>query len=66
MKLGDVDVDELIRALGAERSEWIENAGQEKRRHTEAERITMCVLAALQRALERLPRRDLEGLPRRD
>jgi hypothetical protein len=51
MKLADIDVDELARALGLERSAWMNLAAQEKRKHTDAERATICILAALERVL---------------
>jgi hypothetical protein len=54
MKLADVEVEELVRALGMERSAWIDVASKENRRHTEPERVTICVLGALERALARL------------
>jgi hypothetical protein len=54
MKLVDVEVEELVRALGMERSAWIYIASKENRRHTEPERVTICVLGAFERALERL------------
>ncbi|MCP3461470.1 hypothetical protein [Bradyrhizobium sp. CCGUVB23] len=47
MRLADIDVDELVRALGQERSAWINVARDEKRRSTDPERATVCVLAAL-------------------
>jgi hypothetical protein len=56
MKLGEIDLDELVRALGAERSAWIKVASEEGRRHTDAERVTMCVLAALEHIFATLPR----------
>jgi hypothetical protein len=52
-KLADIDVYELIRALGMERSAWINAATEENRRTTEAEMITICVLSALEHALSR-------------
>jgi hypothetical protein len=48
MKLADIDVDEVIRALGKERSKWIDVATKEKRQTTDAERTTICLLAALE------------------
>jgi hypothetical protein len=54
MKLGDIEVDELVRALGMERSAWIRVAHEEGRRHTESENVTMGVLAALEHALKRV------------
>jgi hypothetical protein len=52
MKLADVNVHELVHALGMERVAWINAAKEESRPKTDAERITICVLAALQRALQ--------------
>lgn len=52
MKLADLEVEDVIAALRKERSEWIEVAGREKRRHTEAELTTMCLLAALEHVLQ--------------
>jgi hypothetical protein len=54
MKFADVEIHDLVRALGQERSAWINLTTEEKRRHTEAEVVTMCVLAALEHALARL------------
>jgi len=54
MKLADVEIDELIRALGLERSAWINLASKKGHRHTEAERVTICVLAALEQALAKI------------
>ena len=48
MKLADVDVHELVKALHMERSAWIKNPKDEGRRETEAEKITICILAALE------------------
>jgi hypothetical protein len=56
MKLGDIEIDDLVRALGQERSAWIKLADEEKRRHTETERVTICVLSALEHALARVSR----------
>ena len=53
MKLSDIEISELVFALGMERSAWIDIAKQEGRRHTEAEKVTMSVLAALEHALAR-------------
>jgi hypothetical protein len=52
MKLADIDVDELAHALGIERNGWINLAKDEKREHTDAERVTVCILAALEHALK--------------
>jgi hypothetical protein len=54
VKLADVEIDELIRALGSERSAWINQASEKGHRHTEAERVTICVLAALEHALAKM------------
>jgi hypothetical protein len=48
MKLSDIDVDELVRELGLERSAWIKVAREEKRQLTDAERTTVSLLAALE------------------
>jgi hypothetical protein len=52
-KVADIDVYELIRAFGMERGAWINAATEEKRPTTEAEKITICVHAALEHALSR-------------
>ena len=54
MKFGDIEIHDLVRVLGQERSAWIKVATEQKRPHTEAERVTICVLAALEHALARL------------
>jgi hypothetical protein len=51
MKLNELDVDDIIGALRTERSKWINVAEQEKRRHTESEKTTMCLLAAIEHVL---------------
>jgi|307.fasta_scaffold534995_2 hypothetical protein len=51
MKLGDLEVYDLIDALGTERSAWINVQKEEHRHLTEAERVTIYVLAAIERAL---------------
>ncbi|MFZ0093755.1 MAG: hypothetical protein WB563_01295 [Pseudolabrys sp.] len=48
MKLADIDAHELVKALHNERSVWIKNPKDQGRRETEAEKITICVLAALE------------------
>jgi hypothetical protein len=48
MKLADIEVDELVRELGIERSAWIKVAREEKRQLTDSERTTVCLLAALE------------------
>lgn len=49
MKLSDIDVAEVIAALRQERSSWIDVAHDEGRRNTEAEKLTICILAAFER-----------------
>lgn len=51
MKLSDIDVEDLVHALGMERSAWINAARDERRQPTEAERITICILSALEHAI---------------
>lgn len=53
MKLAEVDVFELVHALAVERSAWTNVAKEEGRRLTEAEKTTICVLAALEHALSK-------------
>jgi hypothetical protein len=53
MKLADIDIQHLIKGLAMERSAWISVAREENRQHTDAERVTMCVLAALEHALQK-------------
>lgn len=53
MKLGEIDVHQFIDALGTERSAWINVAKEESRKHTEAEKTVICVLAALEHALRK-------------
>jgi hypothetical protein len=61
-KLGDIDVYELVGALGKERSALANSAKQEGRRTTDTERVTICVLQALELALkaaaDKVPRED--------
>jgi hypothetical protein len=54
MRLADIDVDELAHALGMERSGWVNIARDEKRRNTDAELVTICILAALEHVLKAL------------
>jgi hypothetical protein len=54
MKLGDLDLNDIIDALGMVRSDWITIQKEENRRLTDADRVTVCVLAALEQALRRL------------
>ena len=49
VRLADVDVDELVKALHMERSTWIKAPKEQGRRETDAEKVTICVLAALDR-----------------
>jgi len=51
-KLADIDVYELVDALGMERTALVNAAKEEGRRSTDAERVTICVLQALERALK--------------
>lgn len=55
MKLTDIDVDELVHAFRMERSAWIDVAREAKRKHTEAEGATICILSAIENILKRLP-----------
>ena len=48
MKLADIDAHELVKALHNERSVWIKIPKDQGRRETEAEKITISVLAALE------------------
>lgn len=50
MKLADIDVDELVKALHMERSTWIKAPKEQGRRETDAEKVTICVLTALEHA----------------
>jgi hypothetical protein len=52
LNLADIDVYELVDALGKERSVWVNAAREEGRRPTDAERVTICLLQALERALK--------------
>jgi hypothetical protein len=57
MKLADVDVCELVRALGKEEhSAWIKLKTDQKRQLTEAEKATVCMLAALEHVLSNVAR----------
>jgi hypothetical protein len=47
LKLADIDVYELVDALGMERIALVNAAKEEGRRPTDAERVTICVLRAL-------------------
>jgi hypothetical protein len=51
MRLADLEIDDVIDALKKERAEWISVAKQEARSNTEAERITICFLLAIERVL---------------
>jgi hypothetical protein len=46
-KLADIDVYELVDALGMERTALVSAAKEEGRRPTDAERVTTCALRAL-------------------
>jgi len=52
LKLTDIDVYELVNALGVERTALANAARAEGRRSTDAERVTICVIEALERALK--------------
>jgi transposase len=52
LRLADIDVYELVDALGKERSVWVSAAREEGRRPTGAERVTICALRALERAFK--------------
>jgi hypothetical protein len=54
MKLADVDIGEFVRALGKERSAWIQLKTDERRQLTEAEKATVCMLGALEHVLSNL------------
>jgi hypothetical protein len=56
MKLADIEMDDLLRALRTVRSEWISVAQNENRRPTEAESLMICVLAALEQVASALRR----------
>jgi len=51
-KLSDIDAYDLVDALGNERNAWVNAARDQGRRPTDAERVTICVLQALERALK--------------
>ena len=59
MKLADIELEDLVRALAAERTAWINAARDEVRRPTEPERVTMSVLLALERALRELQSQEI-------
>jgi hypothetical protein len=52
LKLADIDVYELVDALGMERTALVNSAKEEGRRPTDAERMTICALRAIERALK--------------
>ena len=54
MKLADIDLHELRQALQSERSAWVKAPREEDRVQTDAERITICVLFALEHVLEKV------------
>jgi hypothetical protein len=51
-KLADIDVYELVDALGMERTALVNAAKEGGRRPTDAERVTTCALRAFERALK--------------
>ncbi len=51
MKLSDIDIYVLIDAFGMERSKWINLKKEENRRLTDVEKVTVCVLHAIEGAL---------------
>ena len=51
MKLADIEVEDLIRALGKERSAWIKLKSDENRQLTDSEKATVCILGALEHVL---------------
>jgi hypothetical protein len=54
MKLADLELNDVIDALGMVRSDWVKIQKEENRRLTDADRVTVCVLAAFEQALRRL------------
>ena len=56
MKLAEIDLDDLKQALRTERTAWIKVADEEHRRPTDAERVTVCMLMALEHVLAGIPR----------
>jgi hypothetical protein len=51
-KLSDIDAYDLVDALGNERNALVNAARDQGRRPTDAERMTICVLQALECALK--------------
>jgi hypothetical protein len=51
MRFADLEIDDVIEALKKERAEWISVAKHESRVNTEAERVTICLLLAIERVL---------------
>jgi hypothetical protein len=51
-KLSDIDAYDLVDALGNERNALVNAARDQGRRPTDAERMTICTLQALERALK--------------
>ena len=51
-KLSDIDAYDLVDALGDERNALVNSARDQGRRPTDAERMTICTLQALERALK--------------
>jgi hypothetical protein len=60
MKLAEIDLDDLQQALRTERTAWIKVADEEHRRPTDAERVTVCMLMALEHVLAGIPRNIAE------
>jgi hypothetical protein len=54
MKLADMDIGELVLALGQERSNWIKLKTEEHRELTQPEKTTVCMLAALEHVLSNI------------
>ena len=51
-KLSDIDAYDLVEALGNERNALVNAARDQGRRPTDAERMTICILQALECALK--------------
>ena len=64
--LGEIKLDDLVKALGRERSAWIASAAEEKKQSTEAERATICFLAALEHVFGHLDGLALEAAAARE
>jgi hypothetical protein len=52
LKLADIDAYELVKALGMERTALVNAAKEQGRRPTDAKRVTISALQALERALK--------------